>query len=95
MNMPEIRGQLWEFALDIQAGSVPVDQYASGKSVAHIVKPWTAAMTLGDGAEAELLGQPREGVARHAIRDPTTTFGYKESCSRSREDTVSPLGVLF
>ena len=76
MNMPEIRGQLWEFAFDIQSGSVPVDQRASGKSVSHIVEPGTPAMTLGYGAEAELLGQPRERVAGHAIRYPTTAFGY-------------------
>jgi hypothetical protein len=54
--MPEIRGQLWEFSLDIESSSVPMDQRASGKSVAHIVEPWTTPMTLRDDAEAELLG---------------------------------------
>ena len=58
MHMPEIRGQFWEFSFDIDPGSVPIDQRASGKSVAHIMEPWTMAMALRDGAEAELLLYP-------------------------------------
>ena len=63
--------------------------------LAHIMEPWTMAMALGWRAQADVLGQLREGVARHAIRDPAAAFGYKESRTWFRKDAVSPLGVLF
>src|ERR1035441_1396512 len=49
--MPEIGCQLWEFPFDIESRSVPMDQRAGGKSVAHIVEPGTTAMALRDGTE--------------------------------------------
>ncbi len=64
VHMPEIGCQLWEFPFDIESRSVPVDQGASGKPVAHIMEPRATAMALRDGTHAELLGYPREGVAR-------------------------------
>ena len=56
MHMPKIGCQLWEFPFDIESRSVPMDQRARGKSVTHIMEPWTTAMALRDGTEAELLG---------------------------------------
>lgn len=95
MNMSEIRCQLWEFAFDIETRSVPMDQRASGKSVPHIVETWAAPMALRQGAESELLGYPREGVARHAIRDSDAALGNEKSSGGFRQDMVSPAGILF
>jgi cytolysin (calcineurin-like family phosphatase) len=56
VHMPEIGCQLGEFPFDIEPRSVPMDQRARGKSVAHIMEPWTTAMAFRDGTEAKLLG---------------------------------------
>ena len=94
MHMPEIGCQLGEFPFDIEPLSVPMDQRARGKSVTHIMEPWTTAMAFRDGAEAELLGQPREGVACYPLRDPGTALGDEKGRGWFSKDAVSRLGVF-
>ena len=62
MPMPQVGGQLGEFSFDIDAGTIPVDQGAGGKSMTHVLQPWTVAVALGKCTEADLLRQLGEGV---------------------------------
>ena len=93
--MAEIGGQLGQFSLHIKSGAIPMDQGACGKSVAHIMEPRTTAMAFRPGAQAELLRQLGEGVARHAIGNPGATFGDEKSGGCHRQDAVSSSGILF
>jgi hypothetical protein len=95
VHMPEVGRQFLEFSFDIESRSVPMDQRASGKSVAHIMEPWTTAMTLRDGAEAELLRQPCECVTRHPLCYPDSALRDEESRGWFSKDAVSPVGVLL
>src|SRR3989442_15613165 len=69
VGVAEVRGELRELCLDIEAGAIPVREGADGKGVAEIVKPWP--MAAGAVAEArrvrdvaEDAQEPRVGERR-------------------------------
>ena len=94
--MSEIGGELGEFAFDIESGTVPVDQRAGGKPMAHVQKPGAAAMPRGLCAETQLLRDLCERVASHAICDSSAALGNEKRGSLwRREDAVSLVGVFY
>src|SRR5215470_18563060 len=96
MHVPQIGGQLGEFSFHVEPGTIPVDQGASRESMPHVMEPGTATVALGGCAEAQLLRQLGEGVARDPLGDPATPLGDEERRSdRCRKDAISGLGVLF
>jgi hypothetical protein len=96
VDVPQIGGQLGKFSFDIEPAAIPEDQSADGKSVSHIMQPWTTAVALCWHAEAELLGELGEGVSSRRSGNPPPTLGDEEGWSRwCGKEATSSFGVLF
>ena len=97
VDVPQVGGQLGEFSFDIEPGAIPVDQGADGKSVSHVMQPWTAAVTLGRCAEAELLGELGEGVSSRPLRESDHRARRRKNARSGwcRKEAISSFGVLF
>jgi len=64
--------------------------------LSHVMKAWTATVTLGRYAEAELLGQLGEGVSRCPSCKPLAALGDEESRGGScSKNVISGFSVRF
>lgn len=65
-----------QFALDIFAGTIPVDQGLDGETLAQVMNPWTVALPLLP--KADLSRQLPEDAVHILVQQSAALLGDKE-----------------
>jgi hypothetical protein len=77
VDVPEVGGEFWEFALHVASLAIPSDECTRGKPVPHVVEPRPVAVLLPVSrlAQADGAGDDHEVVPSAVLRDTGTAFG--------------------
>lgn len=92
MSMSQIRRQMGETLLDIQAVTVPAQQRADRESVPEVMQ--ARAKGIGGAAQADLSGQLDKGSLEGVLRNSGTAFGHEEGrIARARAEPIAFPGI--